>query len=511
MKSLSTKKFFLNLDPVHLTLKDTWLVKADTKDIFKDSYLPITSKVYSFDKVVDGMVIKEVYNIGKGMNTIHKQIGSWKSRKLCLDDSNLFERRKDFNGFEFEAVVLEDPPITTVYTEEGKLRIGGFIGTFWHGIMEKHMNFSTKIRLVPDGKYGTRDESGTWNGMVQEVYSMRSDIALSDFAITKQRSEVVDFSPPILESDIGLFIKYPERESSWLTFIRPFDHNLWFSLGGLLFVFAFVLSLTYYLGYEKTVNPDSFTFSYNIFLPLVAQMGQGSVLEPKSVSSKMVFLTIFLFSIIIITSFSAKMISFLAFVKIDPEIETLEDVIASDFKICTVEGTTEADLFKKAQDGTIFKQVYDEKILENQGSLVETVDQALKKIINEKFVFFYSKASVINRINDKCEILSLAGAEGSWYLAYIWGKNLPHGQFFSYFTNTLGEEGVLNKLEQKYVAKPRSDCAATTEFVSMGFSNIISAFAMLFTAGMAAVAVCVLELFVNKWKKRSSVPIKYSS
>ena len=240
-------------------------------------------------------------------------------------------------------------------------------------------------------------------------------------------------------------------------------------------------------------------------------MGQGSVLEPKSVSSKMVFLTIFLFSIIIITSFSAKMTSLLAYVKINPEIESLEDIIGSDFKICTVQGTTEADLFKKAKDGTIFKQVFDDKILDNQGSFVETVDQALEKIKNEKYVFFYSKASVINQINDKCEVLSLPGAEGTWYLAYIWDKNLPHGQFFSYFTNTLGEEGVLHKLENKFIARPRTDCAATTEFVSMGFSNIISAFAMLFTAGIAAVAVCVLELLENKWKKRRYFQIKQQS
>ena len=76
-------------------------------------------------------------------------------------------------------------------------------------------------------------------------------------------------------------------------------------------------------------------------------MAQGSVLEPKSASSKVVFLTIFIFSVIFITSFSAKMILFLAFVKIDPEIETLEDDIASDFKICTIEGTAEEDLFNK--------------------------------------------------------------------------------------------------------------------------------------------------------------------
>ena len=307
------------------------------------------------------MVIMEVYNIGKGLETITRHVGRWKGRELNLDYSELFERRKDFHGYEFEAVVLNDPPLTTVITENEEIRIGGLMGKLWHDEYEKHMNFSTRIRLVPDGKWGGRNENGTWNGMIKELHEGRSDVALCLFAISKARSEVVDFSSPLIETDIGLFIKYPERESSWMTFIRPFKQELWFSLAGLLMVFAMILSLTYHLGPEKIMNPQSFTFSFNIFLSLVAQMGQGSSLEPKSLSSKLVFLTIFVFSIFLITCFSAKLTSLLAFVKLEADIESLEDVLQSDYKIGTLKGTLALDMFRYAQKGTVFEQVFNRK------------------------------------------------------------------------------------------------------------------------------------------------------
>lgn len=32
-----------------------------------------------------------------------------------------------------------------------------------------HMNFRYRLYEAPDGKYGSRDPNGTWNGMMQEL------------------------------------------------------------------------------------------------------------------------------------------------------------------------------------------------------------------------------------------------------------------------------------------------------------------------------------------------------
>ena len=150
---LSTAQLFSNLEPKYFSSKNTWLVKTDGDQIFRDVYLPITSQVYSFNKVVDDMVVRESYNVVQEQKTISKQIGIWKERELTWDDSSVFERRKDFYGHQFEAVTLEDYPTVTVHKKDTDITIGGFFGEVWN-LLENHLNFSTRIRISPDGRWG---------------------------------------------------------------------------------------------------------------------------------------------------------------------------------------------------------------------------------------------------------------------------------------------------------------------------------------------------------------------
>ena len=86
--------------------------------------------------------------------------------------------------------------------QQGKqTKVGGFIGEIWHKVLEKTMNFSTRIILAPDGNWGSRDENGSWNGMIQEVYENRAQVAICDCYSTLARSEVVQFSPILMEGN----------------------------------------------------------------------------------------------------------------------------------------------------------------------------------------------------------------------------------------------------------------------------------------------------------------------
>ena len=65
-------------------------------------------------------------------------------------------------------------------------------------------------------------------------------------------------------------------------------------------------------------------------------MGLGSSQEPKTLSTRAVFLLVFLFAIFVITCFSAKMIAFLSLIKLHHEIKTLDDILRSEYQIGTV-------------------------------------------------------------------------------------------------------------------------------------------------------------------------------
>ena len=48
-----------------------------------------------------------------------------------------------------------------------------------------------------DGGWGSQNEDGSWNGMVGMITRGESEIAVSDFFITADRHDFVDFSIPI--------------------------------------------------------------------------------------------------------------------------------------------------------------------------------------------------------------------------------------------------------------------------------------------------------------------------
>ena len=101
-------------------------------------------------------------------------------------------------------------------------------------------------------------------------------------------------------------------------------------------------------------------------------------------------------------------------------------------------------------------------------------------------------------IKDKFEIMPLPHPVGKKYYAYIWDKKLPHGHFFSQFIRKIKETGILEKFKIKYLVSPRSDCAKSDQFFSMGLFDIISAFAMLMVAFIFGTMMSLTENLVGK-------------
>ena len=76
------------------------------------------------------------------------------------------------------------------------LELKGILGEVWHQGIEKTMNFTTQITHSADGYWGSKNENGEWNGMINEIHQNQTDMAVTAFFVTYDRSEVVDFSPP---------------------------------------------------------------------------------------------------------------------------------------------------------------------------------------------------------------------------------------------------------------------------------------------------------------------------
>ena len=136
-----------------------WLVRTSCVDQF----FPIDSQVFLFKETGDGIEINEVYSVDQDMEVLVRPFGSWSSRSgLVKNHLPLFERRKDFYGYEFQAETMHEPPYLVSDMEKLEVgeetRVGGIWGEIWHGTLEKTMNFSTIIRPSPDLQWGSVDD-----------------------------------------------------------------------------------------------------------------------------------------------------------------------------------------------------------------------------------------------------------------------------------------------------------------------------------------------------------------
>ncbi|MGH0156187.1 UNVERIFIED_CONTAM: hypothetical protein FKN15_048908 [Acipenser sinensis] len=71
--------------------------------------------------------------------------------------------------------------------------------------LAKTVAFTYDLYLVTNGKHGKKIE-GVWNGMIGEVVYQRADMAIGSLTINEERSEVVDFSVPFVETGISVMV-----------------------------------------------------------------------------------------------------------------------------------------------------------------------------------------------------------------------------------------------------------------------------------------------------------------
>ncbi|GFS55203.1 uncharacterized protein NPIL_528831 [Nephila pilipes] len=122
------------------------------------------------------------------------------------------------------AIVLKS--LFNVSKVNGHIVPNGLEGRMLKCLVEK-LKFEFELVLPNDGKYGSRDNNGTWNGVIGLVQRGEADIGLAGLSITEDRWEDVDFSIPYSVIDRVFAIKEPGEMHKITAFIYPFSQNVW--------------------------------------------------------------------------------------------------------------------------------------------------------------------------------------------------------------------------------------------------------------------------------------------
>jgi len=181
--------------------------------------------------------------------------------------------------------------------------------------------------------------TGEWTGIVRQLIDRRADLAVASMTINYARETVIDFTKPFMNLGISILFKAPaDPETELFSFMNPLALEIWMYI-----LFAYVLvSITIWIvarfsPYEWA-SPDpcedtaglvfqnDFTLPNSFWFAIGTLMQQGSDLNPRAASTRIVGGMWWFFTLIIISSYTANLAAFLTVERMSTPIESADDL-----------------------------------------------------------------------------------------------------------------------------------------------------------------------------------------
>ncbi|XP_060147132.1 glutamate receptor ionotropic, NMDA 2C isoform X3 [Globicephala melas] len=187
--------------------------------------------------------------------------------------------------------------------------------------LAKVVKFSYDLYLVTNGKHGKRVR-GVWNGMIGEVYYKRADMAIGSLTINEERSEIVDFSVPFVETGISVMVARSNGTVSPSAFLEPYSPAVWVMMFVMcltvvaitVFMFEYFSPVSYNqnLTSGKKSGGPSFTIGKSVWLLWALVFNNSVPIEnPRGTTSKIMVLVWAFFAVIFLASYTANLAAFM--------------------------------------------------------------------------------------------------------------------------------------------------------------------------------------------------------
>ncbi|XP_049325699.1 glutamate receptor, ionotropic, N-methyl D-aspartate 2B, genome duplicate b isoform X2 [Astyanax mexicanus] len=287
----------------------------------------------------------------------------------------------------------------------------------------KTVKFTYDLYLVTNGKHGKKI-NGTWNGMVGEVVFKNAHMAVGSLTINEERSEVIDFSVPFIETGISVMVSRSNGTVSPSAFLEPFSADVWVMMFVMLLIVSavavFVFEYFSPVGYNRCLadgrepGGPSFTIGKAIWL-LWGLVFNNSVpvQNPKGTTSKIMVSVWAFFAVIFLASYTANLAAFMIQEEYVDQVTGLSDKkfqrpndFSPPFRFGTVpNGSTERNIRNNYKEMHSYMTSFHQK----------NVNEALHSLKTGKLDAFIYDAAVLNYMagrDEGCKLVTI----GSGYI-----------------------------------------------------------------------------------------------
>ena len=377
-------------------------------------------------------------------------------------------------------------------------------------VLSAQMNFTYELHLPPDGNYGAPDDQGFWNGMVGEVIYGRADMIAADLTVNAPRSQIMSFSVPYMNLDLGFVYKKPMVKFHLFAFLMPFSPIVWIVIFGSLFLAAMTLFL-----FEKINDRGDplENLASCFYFGLACLFAQGPETYPKSVFSRAIAISWWFFSLMILTLYTATLTSIMTVNRSHLSIKSIEDLLNHESYHYGIEpGNIVQHIFEHSEYAP-FQIMWSEMITRKEDSFFEQKEGLKKVRESENFAFIRESPYLLYDItllpcNLELVVNSNSPKTGSGF-AFGFQKDSPLATDFSVEMLKIFANGKMAAIHHKWFTA-RSQCSEKHTLSSIDtihFEEVCGIF-YTFLGGMVLSAVFFIVKKTHQiWKQNRKLTI----
>ncbi|KAG7335350.1 hypothetical protein KOW79_001946 [Hemibagrus wyckioides] len=378
----------------------------------------------------------------------------------------------------------------------------------------RNVKFTYDLYLVTNGKHGKKINN-VWNGMVGEVVYKKAVMAVGSLTINEERSEVIDFSVPFVETGISVMVSRSNGTVSPSAFLEPFSASVWVMMFVMLllvtamavFMFEYISPLGFNrnLAQGKDPHGPSFTMGKAVWL-LWGLVFNNSVpvQNPKGTTSKFIVSVWAFFAVIFLASYTANLAAFMIQEEFVDQVTGLSDKkfqspysYSPPFRFGTVpNGSTERNIRKNYPDMHQYMVKYHQT----------GVTDALVSLKTGKLDAFIYDAAVLNYMagrDEGCKLVTI----GSGYIFATTGygialqKGSPWKRQVDLAILAIIGDGEMEELEAQWLTGICHNEKNEVMSSQLDVDNMAGVFYMLATAmGLSLITFVWEHLFY--WRLR---------
>ncbi|XP_071515842.1 glutamate receptor ionotropic, kainate glr-3-like [Panulirus ornatus] len=496
---------WLVLLPYNTTIKDM-------EHFLKDASIYIDSEVIvcHYDLETESFILREVWRVGKGKPFLEGPWGSWSAdqRLITAPLENKYDRRKDMKGFHLRVATIVTMPYESLISDQRPQNFReGYVVDVWHTLQEQ-LNFTY---TATNTLFGSLQADGiTWNGMVGMLQTDEADVAVAPLSITKIRSISIDFTLPIQIVSTRLYIRRPILEGTWTLYTQPFSGYFWICIPISILVCAAVLLVLNWITVCLQMNDHIILPQEAFWVMFSGIVQQSTEIEPRPVSGKIVFFSGFWMGMILLTCYSAILVSILTTRQPQLPFKDFQGLLKQpDWNLGVRTNTALADSLALAAPNSPMRLSWEQFVGKDPvNNLPSNNDDALANVLKGKYAFFANKEYIIYRLQRKLPLrqaMNIVDTKSDFLkrgIGFGLQKGSPYKNIFNHMLWKMTQKGHINRMKRKWW--PNIDRNPDPYYPTPGFKEVFTVFTILGGGMVLAIVFLVFEHFINMRRQHNN-------